>query len=86
MHLCRVKLKDQKNVYYMSFRRHFYYIVIHVVNVYICKGGGGCKYFILINNKSEPCIVLYKKDMNLFYIYLFTDVEMNCDVKIYILF
>lgn len=69
----------------MSFRRHFYYIVIHVVNVYICKGGG-CKYFILINNKSEPCIVLYKKDMNLFYIYLFTDVEMNCDVKIYILF
>lgn len=68
----------------MSFRRHFYYIVIHVVNVYICKGG--CKYFILINNQNEPCIVLYKKDMNLFYIYLFTDVEMNCDVKIYILF
>lgn len=48
--------------------------------------GGGCKYFILINNQNEPCLVLYKKVMNLYYIYLFTDVEMNCDVKIYILF
>lgn len=69
-HLCLVEFIDQ-NVYHMIFRRHFYYFIV-VVNVCIHVCGGGVHVIMKMNRE----LFYTKKVMDLYDIYLITDVEI----------